>query len=107
MIQENDIIIENSDVKIVNGDFDIGDANSQNIKHLCIADAGNYVISAKTGAGIYRFQNKSSYDIRGLLSTIASELKQDGYKYPEFSQNESGAMDIKAIRTKKPRRFKI
>jgi hypothetical protein len=78
MISENDIIIED-DLKIVNGDISIENANNQNIKHLMIANAGNFYIKPKIGASLYLAQNSSITDYRLLVSRIKSELKNDGY----------------------------
>lgn len=110
-ISENDILIENTDVAITGGDFDIQDCNNQNVKHLLIADAGNYIISPSLGVGIYRMQNEVVSDFREIFAKIGDQLKKDGYKYPEYTgENTSGDavnLEITAIREKIPKRNTI
>jgi len=104
-MEENDILIENTDVAVLNGDFDIQDCNNQNLKHLIIAVPSNYVISPKVGASVYTFQNMPVTDPRELFAKISNELKNDGYKTPVFggsSDLESTDLEVSAIRIKTP-----
>lgn len=94
-ISENDIIIENEDVHILNGDFDIKDARDQNIKHILIAQPGNYVVSPSAGAMVYKFQNDNINDFREVLAVIAQSLKKDGYNYPDFYNQTQREEEIK------------
>jgi hypothetical protein len=107
-ILENDIIIENTDAIVVNGDFSVQDANNQNIKHICYAQPGNYIGAASVGAMIWKFQNSEFNDFREVLSAIAQELKKDGYEYPDFinesNDPESLEMTVTAKRISIPKR---
>jgi len=76
---ENDIIIEDLDVNVLNGDFDVFSAKEQNIKHLLFADKGTYLLAPTIGIGIRRFQGNPQNDYRILDSLIRTELTKDGY----------------------------
>jgi hypothetical protein len=108
MIDERDILIEPEDVKIVNGDFAIVDANNQNIKHLCIANPGDFKVFPGVGAGLYNMQNNPINNFQEVLSKIRSELINDGYKNPVITGTqtdiESTELEISAVRKKKPNR---
>lgn len=108
MITENDIMIENTDVAIISGDFDIQDVNSQNIRHILIAQPGDYPVCPSIGATIQKFQNDNIVDLRQVLSTIAQELGKDGYAYPDFynqtQETENVQMTISAKRITIPKR---
>ena len=107
-ISENDIIIENDDVLIVDGDFSIQNANNQNIKHICIAQPGNYIGAPSVGARIYKMQNDNFNDFREILSTIAQQLKKDGYNYPDFinetTDPDNAQLTVTAKRVLSPKR---
>lgn len=108
MINENDIIIEPGDVKIVDGDFAIETANNQNIKHLCIANPGDFKIFPGIGSRLYAMQNNPINDFTIILSRIRSELINDGYKNPNITgkQNELNktGLEVSAERKKRPNR---
>lgn len=108
MISENDIIIEPTDVKTLNGDFDIQDANNQNIKHLCVASPSNYKISPEIGVGIYNMQNLPINSFNIILAKIRSVLINDGYKNPKITGQQTGLdesdLEITAIRKQSPQR---
>ncbi len=102
MISENDIIIEQTDVQILNGDFDVQDANNQNIKHLLIGKPGDYKIFPSVGVGIYYMQNADLNNFSVTLSKIREQIIKDGYKNPDISGRQTGdvksELEITAIR---------
>jgi hypothetical protein len=106
MINENDILIEPTDVKIINGDFAIEDANNQNIKHLCIATPGDYKAAPGVGVSLYNMQNNPINNFQTILSKIRSELRSDGYKNPVISGNQTGLnsteLEVSAARKTNP-----
>jgi len=109
---ETDILIEPTDVKIVNGDFLIGNSNNENIKHLCICNPGQFLISPTIGVGIYRYQNAPAVDARQLNARIREQLKNDGYdsiKTTGQTDNRTSEtyLQITAERVKKPNRQEI
>ena len=106
---ETDIIIEPSDVKILNGDFFIGNANNQNIKHLLVANPGQFLISPTIGIGIYSYQNYATSDGRKLTAKIREELRKDGYDSVRISgvfdyKTSTSELKITANRVSKPKR---
>lgn len=100
-ISENDIMIENDDVKVVNGDFDIRDVNEQNIKHILIAQPGQFISSPSVGAMIWKLQNENITDFREVIRAVASELIKDGYSYPDFINTTESLENIKLVITAK------
>ncbi len=78
-MEENDILIEPDDMQVIEGDFFISNANSQNIKHILIASPGNYLLTPSLGVDLYKLQNSSFVDFRPFVSKVKSELRKDGY----------------------------
>ena len=111
-LNETDILIEPMDFKIVLGDMFIGDSNNENIKHLCIANPGQFVISPIIGAALYRMQNTSVNDGRGLAAFIREQLRNDGYDEIRITGQSDAKtsetnLQITAVRTRKPQRLTI
>ena len=101
---EQDIIIE-TDLVIQGGDIKIGNANQQNIKHLLIAEKGNYIMNPTVGAGVYRLTNAPINDLRSISATIKNTLITDGYSNIEMNgefddKTNQTSLDILAIRIK-------
>ena len=110
-ILETDILIE-PDLQIANGDFNIGDANNENIKYLCIANPGQFLLSPTVGASLYRAQNASTNDARVLTASIRDQLRSDGYDEARITgeantKTSEGQLRITATRVKKPKRQTI
>ena len=109
---ETDILIEPTDFKVVLGDMYIGDSNNENIKHLCIANPGQFVISPIIGAGLYYMQNLAVNDGRTLAASIREQLRKDGYDEVRITGQSDAAtsetnLQITATRTRKPQRLTI
>lgn len=109
---EDDIIIEQEDVKVIGGDFAIQSANLQNIKHIEIAEAGNYCISPTVGVAIYKQQSAPIVDFRTFTSKSNKELIKDGYSNINItgqynSTTDKTEMQITAIRKRSPQRQTI
>ena len=78
---ESDIIItKDGDVDIQNGDFNIQNANSQNIAFVCFAEKGNNKEYPNRGVGLLKMRNIPVVDFRFIASKIKEELIKDGYK---------------------------
>jgi hypothetical protein len=109
---EDDIIIEQEDVKVIGGDFAIQSANLQNIKHIEIAEAGNYYISPTVGVAIYKQQSAPIVDFRTFTSKSNKELIKDGYSNINItgqynSTTDNTELQITALRKKSPDRQTI
>lgn len=105
-ISEIDIIIDPTDVKIKDGDFDLQDANSQNLKHILIANPGDFLISPKIGGRINNSINYPSTDFRDFVANISRTLQNDGYSEVNVS-GEHKLIQVDARRIKNPKRFKL
>lgn len=111
-MDENGILIEPNDMQVVDGDFFISNANSQNIKHILIASAGNYLLTPSLGVDLYKLQNSSFTDYRPFVAKVKSELKKDGYDnslitgYGDNASNEA-FLEVTADRVTIPLRQTI
>lgn len=71
-----DIMMDEEELQITNGDFVIGESTAQHQKHLLIAEPGNYRIYPEIGVGIAAdILNDQKGDLR---MRIQKEFENDG-----------------------------
>lgn len=84
-----DILLdENNDLKIVNGDFLIGESTNQNVELLFKTSPGEWKEHIETGIAIQR-SNNGNLD-RFLDRTIRVQMEADGYNIEKLVINELG-----------------
>ena len=79
---------ENNDLKIVNGDFLIGESTNQNVELLFKTSPGEWKEHIETGIAIQR-SNNGNLD-RFLDRTIRVQMEADGYNIEKLVINELG-----------------
>ena len=96
MTLESDIIItKDGDADIKGGDFNVRNANSQNIAFVCFAAKGNNKKFPTSGTGLFGIRNAPTTDARNLSRIIKAELKKDGYNTVSIF-NETNGIEINA-----------
>lgn len=84
-----DILLdENNDLKIINGDFLIGESTNQNVELLFKTSPGEWKEHIETGIAIQR-SNNGNLD-RFLDRTIRVQMEADGYNIEKLVINELG-----------------
>ena len=84
-----DILLdENNDLRIVNGDFLIGESTNQNVELLFKTSPGEWKEHIETGIAIQR-SNNGNLD-RFLDRTIRVQMEADGYNIEKLVINELG-----------------
>ncbi|WP_134345773.1 hypothetical protein [Flavobacterium psychrophilum] len=84
-----DILLdENNDLKIINGDFLIGESTNQNVELLFTTSPGEWKEHIETGIAIQR-SNNGNLD-RFLDRTIRVQMEADGYHIEKLVINELG-----------------
>ena len=79
---------ENNDLRIVNGDFLIGESTNQNVELLFKTSPGEWKEHIETGIAIQR-SNNGNLD-RFLDRTIRVQMEADGYNIEKLVINELG-----------------
>jgi hypothetical protein len=87
----NDILLENNDLKIINGDFAVGNSDEQNIEQTLIAVKGDFKQSPMTGVAIVQKLNApQTYAVkRAIEKEINLQLKADKAKEIKVSYNDT------------------
>lgn len=80
-----DLIIDpaTGDYLIQNGDFVIGNSDSQNVFDILYSNKGEYKAHPKMGCGIFSQLNGPS-DLQTIQSIISTNLALDGFKVSGF-----------------------
>jgi hypothetical protein len=82
------LLDENGDLKCVNGDFAVGDANQQNVQLILATSPGDWKASPTTGAGLIKTYQGN---LTGFAKrNIKIQLEADGYNVISISENENG-----------------
>ncbi len=99
MATAKDILFSDNDYLFENGDFVIGDSDTQHIQDIVFENAGAYKQFPLVGVGIYNFLNSSGAELI-LSREINLQLVTDGYKVNEINFNGTDVSDftIDAIR---------
>lgn len=95
-----DIILEDFDLVIENGDFKVADSDMQHIELICITDLGHWKEYPLLGVGIEKYIS-SSGQMDALKRSINIQLASDGYKVSQIlinGTNESFEYSIDATR---------
>lgn len=84
-----DILIDtDGDLKIVNGDFAIGESTDQHLELLFASHPGEWKAHLQTGIGIGKSQN--GLTDRFLDTNIRDQLKGDGFELERLTIAEQG-----------------
>jgi hypothetical protein len=86
-----DILFDDNDVIVKDGDFFISDSDQQHIKHILIADKGQFRQWPLIGVGIRR-QSNGSTNKQDLKQLIRVQLRSDNFTVKKLEI--SGTMDI-------------
>lgn len=84
-----DILVdENNELKIINGDFSIGDSASQSVEQILISRRGDWKESPQVGCDIQR--SKNGVIGRFLERNIRVQLEADGFSVEKLRVTEKG-----------------
>ncbi|WP_241279789.1 hypothetical protein [Chryseobacterium cucumeris] len=92
-----DILLNENDVSIVNGDFLIGDSEQQEIESVLIAFKGEFKITPLLGAEIARML-KARNTRQGITREVNEQLKYDGFQKIDFKIEDAENFTINAQR---------
>ena len=98
-----DIMIEDGELVIANGDFLLSDSDNTHISHILIAEKGHYRQHPLCGVGVKSFQNAPlAQSVLALLrKRIEMQLRLDGYTITKIEINPTlseANINIKANR---------
>ena len=85
------ILTENLDLKIVNGDFVLGESTAQHQKILILSDKGEYKENPMRGVGARRYLEDGKPDT--LAREIRQEFVADGMKVNAIKIGENGTIE--------------
>ena len=83
-----DIILEDDDLKIVNGDFFIGESQNQSVELLLKSMQGEWKEHPESGCGLPKAQN--GVIDRFFQRNIRVQLEADGFSIETLNINEKG-----------------
>lgn len=93
-----DILLNNeNDISIVNGDFQIGESEQQEIESILIAFKGEFKNTPLVGAEILRML-KARNTRQGMTREVNEQLKYDGFQKIDFKIEDSENFTINAQR---------
>lgn len=95
----DDIITQDGDLEILDGDLKVDFGDHQNIEHILRANPGDYVETPLLGVAVTKSLN-GPRGVRILEKEIRSQLKGDGFKVDgvELSSNEKITVNAKRIK---------
>jgi len=99
-MEVKDIILEDYDLVIENGDFKVSSSDNQHIELICITDLGHWKEYPLVGVGIQKYI-ASSGQTESLKRTINVQLSADGYNVSQvevIGSNEDFQYYIDATR---------
>lgn len=85
-MEVKDIILEDYDLVIENGDFKVSNSDNQHIELICITDVGHWKEYPLLGVGIEKYI-ASSGQTEPLKRAIKVQLASDGYKVAQVVVN--------------------
>lgn len=83
-----DIILENDDLKIVNGDFFVGESQNQSVELLLKSMQGEWKEHPEAGCGLLKAQN--GVIDRFFQRNIRVQLEADGFSVEILTIDEKG-----------------
>lgn len=83
-----DILLENDDLQLVNGDFFVGDSQNQSVELLLKTMQGEWKQYPEAGCGLSKAQN--GIIDRFLNRNIRVQLQADGFSVENLTINEQG-----------------
>lgn len=89
------ILTENLDLKIVNGDFVIGESTAQHQKILILSDKGEYKEFPMRGVGARRYLEDDTPD--NLAREIRTEFSADGMTVNKIKIGENSTIAVDAF----------
>lgn len=87
-----DILLENDDLQLVNGDFFVGDSQNQSVELLLKTMQGEWKQHPEAGCGLSKAQN--GVIDRFLNRNIRVQLQADGFSVEKLNIGENG-LEIK------------
>lgn len=91
----NDFLVDkDGDLRIVNGDFVIGDATLQHQEHILLAHKGEFKESPEIGVGVSDYLLDENF--KKALSEIRKNFEYDGMIINELSIDNKGNLNIDA-----------
>ena len=96
-----DIILENDDIVIKNGDIKVGLSDAQHVEHIMRSSKGQYYQHPLVGVGIYGWIN-SKLPNQELRQNIKTQLESDNYRVTdiEFETEDGFSVTVDAKRLK-------
>lgn len=88
-----DILLENNDLIIENGDFKIGESYQQSIELIIDSYLGHWKESPLCGVGVDLFLNSSGQQL-ALKRAISVQLEADGMINVNVTSNSSELLDL-------------
>lgn len=88
------LLDEDGDLKIVDGDFVIGESTAQHQNLLLIADKGEFKESPMRGVGVLRYLEDGTPD--NLAREIRTEFTIDGMKVNQIKRLNNGNIEVDA-----------
>lgn len=88
-----DILLEDNDLIIENGDFKIGESDQQSIELIIDSYLGHWKESPLCGVGVDLFLNSSGQQL-ALKRAISVQLEADGMINVNVSSNSSELLDL-------------
>lgn len=83
-----DILLENDDLQVVNGDFFVGDSQNQSVELLLGTMQGQWKQHPEAGCGLSKAQN--GVIDRFFQRNIRVQLEADGFSIEKLNINEQG-----------------
>ena len=88
-----DILLEDNDLVIENGDFKIGESDQQSIELIIDSYLGHWKESPLCGVGVDLFLNSSGQQL-ALKRAISVQLEADGMINVNVTSNSSELLDL-------------
>ncbi len=88
-----DILLEDNDLIIENGDFKIGESDQQSIELIIDSYLGHWKESPLCGVGVDLFLNSSGQQL-ALKRAISVQLEADGMINVNVTSNSSELLDL-------------
>lgn len=92
-----DILLNENDISFVNGDFQIGESDQQEIESVLIAFKGEFKNTPLLGAEMPRML-KARNTRQGITREVNEQLKYDGFQKIDFKIEDAENFTIKAER---------
>ena len=90
----NDILLDNYDLKIANGDLVVGNSDEQQQQLLIVCNKGDFKEKPTVCVGSYEFLKDE--DMSGLLAEIKKEFERDGMQVNALATDADGKLKIDA-----------